>query len=101
MVGFIIAIMLVGLLYVDHAEQAFQSSLNKLSCFPMISVGDLSQWSVISGDWYIDQRELVGRGIEINNAWIYAGDTSWTNYTLRAKVIFIDSNPENSITKYR
>ena len=93
MVGLIVAIVLVGMLSVDQAA-AVSNQPEQTVLFSDDFSGDLSQWSVISGDWYIDQGELVGHGIEINNTWIYGGDSSWINYTFKAKVIFIDSNPK-------
>ncbi len=55
--------------------------------------GDLSQWSDPIGDWSIDQGELVGYGWGGGvDAWIYAADTALTDYSLQAKVIFVNSN---------
>ena len=55
--------------------------------------GDLSQWSNMIGTWYIDQEQLVGQGIGGDiGGWIYAGDSSWTDYSLQVEVYFIDGN---------
>jgi PKD repeat protein len=56
--------------------------------------GDLSKWSDVNGNWYIDQGELVGEGYDAS---IYAGDTYWTDYALQTKINFIGDNARLSI----
>jgi len=46
--------------------------------------GDLSQWTVVSGTWAIESGELSGSSLYAT--YIVAGDTSWTDYTLEARV---------------
>jgi hypothetical protein len=55
--------------------------------------GDLSQWDVITGIWTIENGELsgIGQGGRID-AWIYAGDFTWTNYAFSAWIDFDTGN---------
>ncbi len=88
----IAVIALVGLFYVDRAA-AVNTSPDQDILFSDDFSGDLSQWNDLIGDWSIDQEELVGSGWGGNvDAWIYAGDTSWTDYALQTKVMFGNSN---------
>jgi len=50
---------------------------------------NLQKWQSATGTWSIDDGKLkgVGHGVYID-AWIYAGDSSWTDYELSAKVFF-------------
>jgi uncharacterized repeat protein (TIGR01451 family) len=89
-VGIIVAIALMGILYVDQLA-ARASTVNQIELFSDDFSGDLSQWSNPVGDWSIDQGELVGYGGGVGG-FIYAGNTSWTDYVLQAKVIFVNSN---------
>jgi hypothetical protein len=51
--------------------------------------GDLSKWAVTSGTWKVVGGRLqgVGAGGQIDG-YVYAGETSWTDYTLSTKVYF-------------
>jgi uncharacterized repeat protein (TIGR01451 family) len=49
--------------------------------------GDISKWSDPIGTWNIEEGELVGQA-GYDGGWIYAGDTSWTNYEFQAKLFF-------------
>lgn len=91
-IGIVVVIVMVGMLYVDQ-QAASASSVYQTVLFSDDFSSDLSKWSDLIGDWSIDQGELVGTGWGGGtDAWIYAGDPSWTNYTLRTKVIFVSSN---------
>ena len=47
--------------------------------------GDLSHWSVSAGTWSIQQGKLLGVGAGGNiDAWIYAGDPTWSDYVYTA-----------------
>ena len=51
--------------------------------------GDLSKWEIVVGAWTIVDGRLRGvGGVNGWDAWIYAGDTSWTDYELSARVYF-------------
>ncbi len=58
--------------------------------------GDLSKWQVESGVWNIVNGRLYGAGQRINDivtdAWIYVGDTSWTNYEISVRAYFQPRN---------
>jgi serine/threonine protein kinase len=57
--------------------------------------GDLSKWNIQTGTWSIQNGELAGQGGGGQiDGWIYAGDTTWQDYALQAKVIFVDYNAE-------
>lgn len=57
--------------------------------------GDLSKWSIVTGDWSIRSGELLGHGWGADvDAWIYAGDPSWSDYALQGEVAFVDCNAE-------
>ena len=91
-IGIFVAAALVGMLYVDQVR-ARASSVDQTVLFSDDFSGDLSQWNGLIGDWSIDQGELVGTGWGSGtDAYIYAGETSWTDYALQAKVIFVDDN---------
>ena len=45
--------------------------------------GDLSKWDVVAGTWDIVDEQLHGIGAGGGtDAWIYAGDGTWTDYAL-------------------
>ncbi len=92
MVGLIVAIVLVGLLYVDQAVQ-FQTSLSKLSCFLMTSAVIYPNGSDPIGDWSIDQGNWLGMDGEVVSM---PGSMLVTLLgkiiLLQAKVIFVNSN---------
>jgi DNA-binding beta-propeller fold protein YncE len=89
-IGIIVAIALVGMLYVDQNRASASNDVQTVLFSDDFS-SDLSQWSVVSGNWYIDQEELVGSTEDLD-AWIFAGDTSWIDYALQVKVIFTSDN---------
>ncbi len=91
-VGFLAAAVLAGMLYLDR-QAVSASPVDQLYSFSDDFSGDLSQWEVVYGDWIIDQGELQGTGWGgMIDAWIYAGDTAWTDYILQAEVNFVSSN---------
>lgn len=93
--GLMVIMALVCLIYVDHAR-ADESNDNDTVLFSDDFSGDLSNWSDLIGNWSTDQGELYGQGgaeYHIDGA-IYAGDTSWTDYSLQAKVIFINRSAQ-------
>ncbi|OGO66183.1 MAG: hypothetical protein A2030_02010 [Chloroflexi bacterium RBG_19FT_COMBO_50_10] len=50
--------------------------------------GDLSNWSVEYGNWYIEQEALVGDAYDYPmRASIYAGDPAWTDYVFQTQVV--------------
>jgi len=50
---------------------------------------------VSKGNWRIENGELVGIGAGGGvDAWIYAGDTTWRDYALSAKIVFVTGNAE-------
>ena len=56
---------------------------------------NLSYWSANSGTWQIQNGKLYGRGAGAGvDAWIYAGNTNWQNYSLRTSVDFVTGNAE-------
>jgi uncharacterized repeat protein (TIGR01451 family) len=71
--GIIIAVTLAGILYINQAI-ARSGDEEQTVLFSDDFSGDLSNWSVESGTWNIDQGVLTGY-----NGWVYAGDTAWTN----------------------
>jgi uncharacterized repeat protein (TIGR01451 family) len=91
-VGCLAAAVLAGMLYLDRQAVSASAVDQIISFFDNFS-GDLSQWEVSAGDWLIDQGELQGTGWGgMIDAWIYAGDTAWTDYILQAQVNFVSSN---------
>jgi len=91
-VSMFVAIALVGMFYIDHAR-AVANYAESTVLFSDDFSGDLSQWSDLIGDWYIDQGELVGTGWGYGtDGWIYAGDYEWTDYVLQADVHFVNDN---------
>lgn len=89
-VAIIGTVALVGLLYIDRAA-AVSRTVDQTVLFSDDFSGDLSQWSDPIGDWSIDQGELLGYGSGVGG-FIYAGNPSWSDYALHAKVIFVNSN---------
>ena len=57
--------------------------------------GDLSQWDISEGTWEIDNNKLrgIGHGGGID-AWIYAGNESWTDYEISFTAYFENGNAE-------
>lgn len=57
---------------------------------------DLRNWQIATGTWNILDGKLkgVGHGVYID-AWIYAGDSSWMDYELSAKVFFKAGDPSS------
>lgn len=88
-ISIFVAVALVGMLYIDQVG-ARASSVDQTELFSDDFSGDLSQWSDPIGTWYIDQGELVGEGLG-GDGYLYAGDTSWTDFTLQAKVMIINN----------
>lgn len=57
--------------------------------------GDLSQWEIITGTWNTYNGKLMGQGHGGNiDAWIYAGNESWTDYEISFTVYFETGNAE-------
>lgn len=57
--------------------------------------GDLADWEVITGSWAVESGELSGTGEGGGvDAWIHAGDESWTDYVFETKVVFGTGNAE-------
>lgn len=55
----------------------------------------MAQWEVVTGTWRVERGQLVGTGHGGGiDAWIYAGDTAWTDYSLSATVSFDDMETE-------
>jgi WD40 repeat protein len=94
-VGLMVTIAIACLLVVNRI-QAGEQKADQSVLFSDYFSGGLSQWSDLIGNWSIDQGELYGQGgaeYHIDGA-IYAGDTSWTDYSLQAKVIFINGEAQ-------
>jgi uncharacterized repeat protein (TIGR01451 family) len=92
-VALIGVITLIGMFIIDRVAAGTSSPFNNVLFSDDFS-GDLSQWSIQDGNWYIDQGELVAEGFGAGSS-IYAGDTSWTNYSMQVKVVF--GNPDATI----
>ncbi len=57
--------------------------------------GNLNNWNVVTGTWNIQNNELCGIGAGGSiDAWIYAGNKSWTDYEFETDIKFIDGNAE-------
>jgi len=92
MVAILIAIALVSMLDIYHLPAAASLAAQSVLFSDDFS-GNLSQWDIEVGTWHIDQGELIGQGIGAGvDGWIYAGNTSWTDYALQAKISFINPN---------
>lgn len=52
---------------------------------------DLSKWTVVSGNWTVQDNQVFQNDPTIFRARITAGDPSWSNYIMEGKVMF----PEN------
>ena len=62
--------------------------------------GNFDGWTVTSGTWAVENGQLSGTGLgHPNDAFIFAGDESWTDYILEAKVVFVTGNAEILIRK--
>jgi hypothetical protein len=57
--------------------------------------GDFNGWTVSTGAWSVVNGQLkgIGAGGSID-AWIYAGDTNWTDYSFQTRVFFGTGNAE-------
>lgn len=51
--------------------------------------GDFAGWTVVKGAWTITNGKLVGHETWPNlDAYIYAGDTNWSDMVFEADVLF-------------
>jgi hypothetical protein len=57
--------------------------------------GDLSSWMIQNGSWKVTdgQAEGIGAGGQVDG-YMYAGDSSWTDYSLATKVTFVTGEAE-------
>ena len=91
-VAIIGTVALVGLLYIDRGAAVSRTVDQTVLFSDDSSVGIYPNGKSYSiGDWSINQGELLGYGSGVGG-FIYAGNPSWSDYALHAKVIFVNSN---------
>ena len=80
-----------GSIIVEYTYDADGRRISKTNYYwsDNFSDGNYNDWTVSSGTWAVESGQLSGKGAGGGvDAWIYRGDSNWTNYRFKTKIIF-------------
>jgi hypothetical protein len=64
-------------------------------------LSNLSKWNVITGTWITDNGSLKGTSATGGEGLIWAGNTTWTNYSFTARLDIANSGEASLVVRYK